>query len=245
MESVAQVEPVDAARILFEDRWLVGVVKPSGCQTHPGRGDRNRSMVEWLRGQVGVRLHAVHRLDRGTSGVLLFAKDPETTAELSLQFRHHQVEKRYLALTRGHPPEYGLLDHPVPGKSGRRVPARTAFARHCTHGRYAVVEAVPKTGRPHQIRRHLKHMSCPIIGDTRYGHGEHNRWWRNEMGLHRLALHAFRLQFVHPAGRRPWCLQAPLPADLLEPLARWSRPCLEHLPPDAVEKGFLAGPLPG
>ncbi len=111
------------------------------------------------------------------------------------------ADKRYLAITRGHPPEHLVIDHPIPRAPGEeRVPAVTEIWRRDTFGRYALVEARPHTGRLHQIRRHLKHISCPLIGDVRYGKGEHNRIFRERFALHRLALHCTSLRVAHPGG---------------------------------------------
>lgn len=241
----ARGEPAEAAWVLHADRWLLVAAKPAGCPTHPVRGDRARSMLSVLSVRAGQTLHAVHRLDRATSGVVILAKDPDTAEALSAQFRHRTIDKRYVAWTRGHPPEFGVLDHPVPDrKRGRRVPARTAFARHFVHGRYALVEVSPHTGRLHQIRRHLKHMRCPILGDVRYGKGEHNRWARAELGLWRLALHAHRLRFVHPGDGAEWEARWAVPPDLRDPLTRWARQAVEALPSEA-QKGFRCGPRQG
>jgi tRNA pseudouridine65 synthase len=130
------------------------------------------------------------------------------------------MDKRYLALTRGHPPEQGLIDHPIPRAPGEeRVPAQTEFARIGTFERYALVVALPKTGRLHQIRRHLKHLSCPLIGDVRYGKGEHNRLFRERYALDRLALHAAALRFVHPWTGQRLTVRAPLCSRFAECLA--------------------------
>jgi tRNA pseudouridine65 synthase len=113
-----------------------------------------------------------------------------------------------------------VIDHAIPREpGGERVDAVTEIWRRETFGRYALVEATPRTGRLHQIRRHLKHVSCPLIGDVRYGKGEHNRIWRDAHGLHRLALHACRLVFPHPATGAPITVEAPLADDLVRALA--------------------------
>ena len=111
------------------------------------------------------------------------------------------ADKRYLAITRGHPPEHVVIDHAIPKAPGEaRIAAVTEIWRRETFGRYALVEARPHTGRLHQIRRHLKHIACPLIGDVRYGKGEHNRLWREKVNLHRLALHSISLRVPHPDG---------------------------------------------
>ncbi|MDP9120657.1 MAG: pseudouridine synthase, partial [Acidobacteriota bacterium] len=119
----------------------------------------------------------------------------------------------------------GVIDHPIPRRpDGPRVAAVTEFRRLATFERYSLVEALPRTGRLHQIRRHFKHLSHPLIGDVRYGKGEHNRLFRSRFGLHRLALHALELAFEHPVERVPLRLVAPLPEDLAGPLRAMGLP---------------------
>ena len=181
----------------------------------PGTGPSRCSSSATRRRHV----HAVHRLDRATSGVLLFALDPGTAGRMQELFAEGRVEKRYLALVRGIPPESGVIDHPIPRDvGGPRVPAVTEFRRLAAFERYALIEARPRTGRLHQIRRHLKHISHPLIGDVRYGKGEHNRLFRERFGLHRLALHALELAFEHPETGEPVRIVAPVPEDLAGPL---------------------------
>jgi tRNA pseudouridine65 synthase len=183
-----------------------------------------------VRDAVGARVWPVHRLDAATSGVVLFALDAEAAAALSRRFSEGTVEKRYYALVRGRPPPAGTIDHPVPKAAGaERVPAVSDFRALFEAGRYTWLELRPRTGRRHQLRRHLKHMSWPIIGDVRYGKGEHNRHFRERHGLHRLALHAARLRFAGLAGETA-DVQAAVPADLAGPLRALG------VPPPALER---------
>ena len=185
--------------ILHRDDRCVAVDKPSGLSTHRGWDERQDALLQRVRDEVGVWVYPVNRLDRGASGIVLFALDREAAA--ALQAAWPEADKRYLAITRGHPAEHVLLDHPIPRAPGEeRVDARTELWRHETFGRYALVEARPHTGRLHQIRRHLKHLACPLIGDVRYGKGEHNRIFRTQHDLHRLALHCTKLTVAHPDG---------------------------------------------
>ncbi|HSR96215.1 MAG TPA: pseudouridine synthase [Kofleriaceae bacterium] len=189
------------------------VDKPSGVATHRGWDDSDDALLQRVRDTVDAYVYPIHRLDRGASGLVLFALDAEAARILSAAWP--DADKRYLALTRGHPPEHLLIDHPIPRAPGEeRVPARTEIWRRETLGRYALVEARLHTGRLHQIRRHLKHISCPIIGDVRYGKGEHNRIFRTQHDLHRLALHCTSLSLAHPDGGSLRA-ESPLPADLL------------------------------
>jgi len=163
-----------------------------------------------LRDQLGRRVWPLHRLDRGASGVLAFAFSAEVAAIYGPAFADGRCEKRYLALVRGHPPAAAVIDHPIPAKpDGPRVPAVTAIRLLGVWERYALVEAVPRTGRLHQIRRHLKHIACPLIGDVNYGKGEHNRLFRERFGLHRLALHALSLRLPAVDGATAVAATAP------------------------------------
>jgi tRNA pseudouridine65 synthase len=204
---------------LYRDGLLLAVDKPAGLAVHRGAARDRTVALQLVRDRAGRHVHAVHRLDRATSGVLLFAFDPGTVRRLQERFEAGAVAKRYLALVRGIPPEAGVIDHPIPrDEDGPRVPAVTEFRRLATFERYALVEARPRTGRRHQIRRHFKHLSHPLIGDVRYGKGEHNRLFRDRFGLHRLALHALELAFEHPGTGEAVRIVAPVPEDLAGPL---------------------------
>ncbi len=189
----------DVIAILHRDERCVVVDKPSGVATHRGWSNDEDALLQQVRDAVGLWVYPIHRLDRGASGVTLFALDKEAARAFSDAWP--QADKRYIAITRGHPPEHLVIDHAIPKAPGEeRVPAVTELWRKELIGRYAVVEARPHTGRLHQIRRHLKHISCPLIGDVRYGKGEHNRLWRDRFALHRLALHCVSLSVPHPDG---------------------------------------------
>lgn len=194
-------------RILHRDERCVVVAKPSGVATHRGWDDSEDALLQQVRDAVGQWVYPVHRLDRGASGCVLFALDPDHARMFSEAWP--AADKRYLAITRGHPPDHLVIDHPIPKAPGEeRVDAVTEIWRREDFGRYSLVEARPHTGRLHQIRRHLKHISCPLIGDVRYGKGEHNRLWRDQFGLHRLALHSISLRVADLA------VECPLEPDL-------------------------------
>ncbi|PRQ07847.1 pseudouridine synthase [Enhygromyxa salina] len=213
----------DALELVHRDPRLVAVNKPSGMLVHRGWANDDVVAVDLLHAQLGQRVWPLHRLDRGTSGVLLFALDVDTARQLSGAFERGEIHKRYLALVRGHAPEHALIDHglrDVDDKQSERKPAQTRIRRLAEFERYSLVEAEPLTGRTHQIRRHLKHIAHPIIGDVRYGKGDHNRMFRERFGLHRLALHAAELRVADPSSTRELMIRAPVPADLCEPLER-------------------------
>ena len=185
--------------ILHRDARCVAVDKPSGVATHRGWADDDDALLQRVRDEVNAYVYPVNRLDRGASGIVLFALDRDAARAFAAAWE--TAEKTYLAITRGHPPDEVVIDHAIPRAPGEeRVPAVTQVRRLETFGRYALVEARPRTGRLHQIRRHQKHVSCPIIGDVRYGKGEHNRIFRTQHELHRLALHCISLTVPHPDG---------------------------------------------
>jgi tRNA pseudouridine65 synthase len=203
--------------ILFRDPHLIAVDKPAGLAVHRGWARERDVAMTRLRDQIGAHVFPVHRLDRATSGVLLFALSAEVAARVCESFAAGLTEKTYLALVRGVPPEEILVDHPLPpGEDSHapRVSAQTMIVRREVFGRYSLVEARPLTGRLHQVRRHLKHISCPLIGDVNYGKGEHNRLFRERHGLHRLFLHATRLRLPHPIEGGQLDIASPLPAEL-------------------------------
>jgi tRNA pseudouridine65 synthase len=204
-----------SVEVLYHDAALLAVNKPSGLLTHRGwANDADNALVR-ARALAGRYVYPVHRLDRATSGVLLFALSSELAAVMGRQLEAGGFEKRYLALVRGIPPDQVEVDHPLASERGAEPKAaQTSVRRLGSFERYALVEAAPKTGRPHQIRRHLKHLSHPILGDTRYGDGKHNRACRERFALHRLALHAASLALTHPVTAERLLLRASLPADL-------------------------------
>jgi tRNA pseudouridine65 synthase len=205
--------------LLYRDAELAAFAKPSGLVVHRGWADDGTVALDLARAALGARVHPLHRLDRATSGVLLFALDPATAAAMMRLFERGEVQKRYLALVRGVPPAAGVIDSPVPKtEGGPRVPAVTAFRTLASVDRWSLVEARPQTGRLHQIRRHLKHLGHPIVGDVNYGKGDINRLFRERWGLHRLALHAAEVRACHPRSGEPLVVCAPVPEDLRRPL---------------------------
>jgi len=220
--------------IIFQDERLVAVNKPSGLLVHPSLVDRRetRCAMKLLRDQLGRWVYPLHRLDKPTSGVLLFALDRETARGMSEQFEHQRVRKRYLAVVRGYTEPRGRIDHPLREQldkmSDRRArqdkepqTAVTDYRRLATvelpyrvdrypTSRYSLLELYPKTGRKHQIRRHLKHIAHPVVGDTTHGKGRHNRLFLERFGSGRLLLAAVEMEFLHPDDDRTVRLAAPL-----------------------------------
>lgn len=199
--------------MLHHDRWLAVVDKPAGLMVHDSalaRGETDFA-ADRLRAQFGRPVFLVHRLDRATSGCLLLAFDRDTASALGRVLMSRGFGKEYLAVCRGWPEPAFVIDHPLDGGPGKPVqkPAVTRFERFATceidvpsagfpTSRYALLRAWPETGRFRQIRRHLKHASHHLVGDTSHGDGRHNRNFRM-LGIHRMLLHARRLGFTHPA----------------------------------------------
>ncbi|MCU0661242.1 MAG: RluA family pseudouridine synthase [Myxococcota bacterium] len=213
-----------ALRELWRDEHYLAVDKPSGLAVHKGLCADSRTVVRAVRAWPSCKSASpMHRLDRGTSGVLLFALHTEAASRLAVGFEDGSVRKVYWALVRGVPPDSGVIDSPVPrSEGGPRVEARTEFSTLSTVAieprALSLVEARPLSGRFHQVRRHLKHLGHPIIGDANYGKGELNRKIAGCFGLNRLALHARSLLFVHPYSGAALRLAAPLPLDFAQPL---------------------------
>lgn len=220
--------------ILYHDAHLVAVHKPAGLLVHRSKIDRTATAfaLQMVRDQTGQYVYPVHRLDKPTSGVLLFALSPEVARTLSTAFAERAVQKTYRAVVRGYTADTGTIDHalqerldkttdararpdkpPQPAVTDYRTLARVeldeAVDRYPT-SRYSLVEAMPRTGRKHQLRRHFKHIAHPIIGDRKYGKNVHNDFFIRRFGCRRLLLHASALVFPHPVDARTVTLTAPL-----------------------------------
>jgi tRNA pseudouridine65 synthase len=219
---------VAAIELLFVDADIVVANKPSGLSVHRGWDNERDVALFRVRDAVGQHVHAVHRLDKGTSGALLFARSPAVAATLTKAFETGQVEKHYVALVRGKPPDDGVVDYPLPKtEGGPRVTAVTFFSTiaRSSVDRCSLVLARPQTGRQHQVRLHLRHINHPLVGDVNHGSGAINRHYRATYDLHRLALHAASLTFDHPTcPSRRVQISAPLPGDLLRPFAALGLP---------------------
>ena len=219
----ATAHPLPPLEIVFQDEFYVGVNKPSGLRVHRDAfSKREPAALQLVRDQIGQYIYPVHRLDRSTSGVLLFALTQDAASKLGECFRAHTVAKTYLAVVRGHTAEEDTIDHKMRSeKGGAAQSAVTDYKRLAVteipfavgpyaSARYSLVEARPRTGRWHQIRRHMHHLSHPIIGDTWHGDSAHNRFFRKQFDIHRLLLAATDLRFPHPYEGRDIVVQAPL-----------------------------------
>ena len=224
--------------ILYLDDYLAVVTKPPGLLVHRTGLDagETRFALQMLRDQLGRMVWPAHRLDKGTSGVLLFALDADTARLLGQAFESGQgLQKTYRAVVRGWPLPQGLIDHPLKRMPDdmrtERLEVQPAQSRFATlrcfelpipqsqaqqgfaSTRCAEVTLEPLTGRRHQLRRHMKHIAHPILGDATHGKGPLNRAVADLIGLQRLWLHAERLQLPHPVSGQPLVIDAPLPAE--------------------------------
>ena len=212
--------------IIYQDSSLVAIHKPEGLLVHKSHIDRHdtRNAMHMLRDQLGQWVYPVHRLDKPTSGILLFALSPNIAQQMGQQFEQHEVHKTYWAVVRGYIAEQGIIDHPIKPiadfkQDRQRVATKppqdavTEFTRlgtlelpYCVDkfpsSRYSLVVLHPKTGRKHQLRRHLKHLSHPIIGDPKYGKSKHNYFFEEHFGCKRLLLAATGIRFEHPADKK-------------------------------------------
>ena len=228
--------------VLYRDDYLLIVHKPAGLLVHRSPIDKHETefALQYARAlNDGEHVYPVHRLDRPTSGILVFARDSDTARSLGLAMMAGEVAKTYLAMVRGWPPEQGEIDYPLREEpedrrqKGEEQPVRDAVTRYRTlamteipveiekypTSRYAVVELNPKTGRKHQLRRHMKHINHPIIGDANHGRGRHNRYFADRFGQGRLMLAATRMEFRHPVSGHTMTINALPEASFLEVLS--------------------------
>ncbi|GAA0288854.1 tRNA pseudouridine(65) synthase TruC [Psychrosphaera haliotis] len=220
--------------ILYQDEFLVAINKPSGLLVHRSEIDKRETLfaLQLTRDLVGQHVFPVHRLDRPTSGVLLFALSSEVAHEINQAFIEGSIEKTYLAVVRGHTPDsleidYALSyihdkfadkdrDKDLPPQEAQTLLKTLAKVElpfpsgRYESSRYSLVELTPKTGRKHQLRRHMAHIRHPIIGDTNHGDGKQNKSARANLDLTRLALHAKSLSFNHPISKQNITITAPL-----------------------------------
>jgi len=209
--------------IIFEDDHLVAVYKPAGIHVHPTDLERGRaSVMSRLKAQSGRFVYPIHRLDRATSGLVLFAWDKETARVLGQAFAERSVNKEYRALVRGWTEDQGLIETPVKAKDQtsyqeaatryqtlERIELPQAVGRYQT-ARYSLVSLFPETGRRHQLRLHLAKINHPIVGDRQYGDGHHNRYLKDSWNWRRLGLWAVGLNLNHPVSGAPLALKTAL-----------------------------------
>ncbi len=207
--------------ILYQDEYIVAINKPRDLLVHKSfiASDIQEYAIQILRDQIGQYVYPVHRLDRKTSGVLLFALDKEILKQLNDDFATRKVEKKYIAIVRGFTPEEETIDYALTNDSGQTQEAKTyyktlqqvevdvPFGKHQT-SRYSLVEAYPETGRQHQLRKHFKHIFHPILGSRPHGCNKQNKLWLDQFELTAMLLHALELQFEHPITKETIHLRA-------------------------------------
>ncbi len=248
--------------VLHSDDTIVVVDKPSGLLVHRSPIDRHetRFAVQMVRDQLGRRVYPVHRLDKGTSGRSPSRSTARLRRSLAPGIREpRRSRKTYLAIVRGWPAETGEIDHPLAAVQDEYAPSpdtgpkasRTLFRRLETvelphrvdrypTSRYSLLELRPDTGRRHQLRRHLAHVSHPIIGDSTYGKGRHNRLFAELFGVQRLLLACVRARVRSPSQRATACASMPRPARILN---RWSCDSAGRMPAGSPDRDFTR-PLP-
>ena len=209
--------------ILYQDTHLIAINKPHGLLVHqsPIARDAEEFALQLLRDQLNQTVYPSHRLDRKTSGVLLFALDKESDRMMQQMFQNRQVEKKYLAIVRGFAPSEMTIDYALKNENEILQDAVThfktleqyqidvPFGKHAT-SRYSLVEAMPETGRMHQLRKHFAHILHPIIGDRPHGCNKQNRFWLEKFQMNTMLLHASELSFIHPYSNEKMVIKADL-----------------------------------
>ena len=208
--------------IVFQDDYFVAVNKPAGMLVHRSWLDKHETqfVMQTLRDQIGQHVFPLHRLDKPTPGVLIFALSSEIASSVMPMFANHEMNKTYHAIVRGWIEQAGVLDYPLKVELDKIADKHATLDKEAQDAitdyqpiaktelpiamgkfpttRYCMMELKPRTGRKHQLRRHMAHLRHPIIGDTSHGDGKHNKLFRHELDSHRLLLHASSLSFIHP-----------------------------------------------
>ena len=213
--------------ILYQLADLVAINKPHGLLVHrsPIASDASEFAVQLLRDQLGQRVYPVHRLDRKTGGILLFALTESMNSAMQTLFADGGVQKTYLAIVRGYTPDELVIDyalrHEETGalqeavthlKTVQRTEIPLAFGKHTT-SRYSLVELTPTTGRMHQLRKHMAHILHPIIGDRPHGCNKQNKLFKEHFDMNTMLLHAQQIEFVHPLTSERITISAPYQAE--------------------------------
>lgn len=217
--------------ILYEDAYIVCVAKPNNLVVHHAHHSRNvtdeTSLVQLVNEHFESKCHPIHRLDRKTSGVVVFAKSNEYVAPFQQLFTSHAIQKIYYGIVRGHAPAKKTIDSPVKGRDAKVYKdAETQLellnttvldipVKPYPSSRYSLVKLLPKTGRLHQLRIHCNKISYPLIGDPKYGDNNHNQMFETQFQCSKLFLHAYQLHFQHPFTDEKIVITAPFPDDWL------------------------------
>lgn len=214
--------------IIYRDEHLIAINKPHGLLVHRSSiaADASEFALQMLRDQIGQKVNPAHRIDRKTGGILLFAFNKPVEIAMQQQFMENQVHKKYLAIVRGHTPDTEDIDYALRKENGT---LQDAFTRYTTlnraeldvplgahpTSRYSLVEAVPTTGRMHQLRKHFSHIFHPIIGDRTHGCNKQNKLFKEKWEMETMLLHASYLNFIHPVTGKNVSIQAALQPEFI------------------------------
>ncbi|RRB06640.1 pseudouridine synthase [Larkinella rosea] len=229
LEVIQERKPLE---ILFQSTDLVAINKPHGLLVHRSMiaSDASEFAVQLLRDQLGQRVYPVHRLDRKTGGVLLFALTEAMNSIMQQRFAEGDIRKTYLAIVRGYTADELEIDYPLRRDDGivqeaftkvktlRRTEVPVPFGKHAT-SRYSLVELTPTTGRFHQLRKHMAHIFHPIIGDRPHGCNKQNRLFLEQYAMNTMLLHAHQIQFQHPVSGEEIVITAPVQSEFERMLA--------------------------
>ena len=231
--------------VIYQDEYVVAINKPPGLLVHRSMLDKQETefAIQLLRDQIGQYVFPVHRLDKPTSGVLIFALSADIAKKLGEQFAAQIIEKTYLAIVRGHIMDEGEIDYALKEKHDKIADKMTKLdksAQQAVTGfncldkfelpfavskyasaRYSLVQLTPKTGRKHQLRRHLAHINHPIVGDTAHGDGKHNTFIRKQFNFHQLALTCKSMLLTHPVSKAQLVLRCDLDKNIFDLLEKW------------------------
>jgi tRNA pseudouridine65 synthase len=231
--------------IIYQDQYLVAINKPSGLLVHRSMLDKHETQfaVQLLRDQIGQHVFPVHRLDRPTSGVLVFALSADIARKLAQQFTAQTINKTYLAIVRGHIKEEGKIDYALKEKLDKiadKMAKQDKLAQEAVtffncldkfelpfavskyaSARYSLVQLTPQTGRKHQLRRHLAHINHPIVGDVAHGDGKHNAFIREQFNFNPLALTCKSMLLSHPVSEAPLILRCDIDKNIFDLLEKW------------------------
>ncbi len=209
--------------IIYQDEYMVVINKPHGLLVHKSTiaADATEFAMQKLRDQIHKKVFPVHRIDRKTSGILLFGLSSDAAKNIQAQLEDNNTQKTYLAIVRGHFPDQIDVDYPLTNDSGKVQEAFTSFKTlkrteldipfgKFPTSRYSLIEAYPKTGRMHQIRKHLNHLRHPIVGDRPHGCNKQNRLFKERWNMTTMLLHAQKLSIKHPYSEKIMNLEAPL-----------------------------------
>jgi tRNA pseudouridine65 synthase len=208
-ESFLLLSPI--LEILYQDDHIVAVNKPHGLFVHRTALDYTATTfaLQMVRDMIGSHVFSIHRLDRKTSGVLLFAKNKETQSQMAKMFIQKEVKKKYLAIVRGYTDDAGRVEYPLVTDDGKIQEALTTYrtlsrseipfsSGKFPTSRYSLIEVEPETGRMHQIRKHMSHIFHPIIADRPHGCNKQNKFFLEQFEMNTMMLHASELAFKHP-----------------------------------------------